>query len=190
MNSHQYHHAILLRQSYSTSPANPEKGDKSDKESVENKDNPTEESEQNLTVIQRFKLAYKQHGKILIGVHIFTSVFWAAGCYYAVTSGVDVVGILEWFGTSEIIVSKFRSSHLGDIAAAYLCYKLLTPARYTVTLGGTNFTIKYLQRQGKMPKATERERLKDLVKDGRQELKAKRKEIKEEREERKAKRNV
>jgi hypothetical protein len=41
-----------------------------------------------------------------------------------------------------------------------------------------------------MPKATERERLKDLVKDGRQELKAKRKEIKEEREERKAKRNV
>lgn len=104
-------------------------------------------------------------------------------------SGVDVVGILEWFGTSESIVSKFRSSHLGDIAGAYLCYKLLTPARYTVTLGGTNFTIKYLQRQGKMPKATERERLKDLVKDGRQELKAKRKEIKEEREERKAKRN-
>ena len=34
-----------------------------------------------LTLVQRFKKAYKEHGKILIGVHIATSVMWYASFY-------------------------------------------------------------------------------------------------------------
>lgn len=168
-------------------PTDPKKDETTGKNSTDpNKDEKTEE--QKMSIYQRFTMAYKQHGKVLLGVHLFTSAFWAGGCFYLVTSGVDVVGLLEWFGVNDYIVSKFKSSQLGNAAAAYLCYKLLTPARYTVTLGGTNLMIKYLQRQGKMPKPTERERLKDIVKDGRAELKTKRDQFKVKRNERKAKR--
>lgn len=74
-------------------------------------------------------------------------------------------------------MKPFKSSHAGEIAVAYLLYKLATPARYTVTLAGTNFTIKYLQKSGKMVKPAERESFKEIYKDGKQELKEKRKEI-------------
>lgn len=54
-------------------------------------------------------------------------------------------------GFSDKIISPFRNSSLGDVALAYLMYKLATPARYTVTLAGTNFAIKYLRKAGKVP---------------------------------------
>ena len=34
-----------------------------------------------LTIFQRFKRAYKQHGKVLVGVHVATSTVWF-GCFY------------------------------------------------------------------------------------------------------------
>ena len=44
----------------------------------------TEEvDEKQLTVVQRFKLAYKQHGKVLIGVHLVTSSVWFGSFFYA-----------------------------------------------------------------------------------------------------------
>lgn len=37
---------------------------------------------------------------------------------------------------------------MGYIAVAYALYKIATPLRYTVTLGGTTISIKYLQEWG------------------------------------------
>ena len=65
--------------------------------------------------------------------------------------GIDVIAVLEKIGFSDKIINPFRNSSLGDIALAYLMYKLATPARYTVTLAGTNFAIKYLRKVGKVP---------------------------------------
>ena len=52
-------------------------------------------------------------------------------------SGVDIVGVLETLGTSEKILNYMRNSEAGYIALSYACYKIATPARYAVTVGGT-----------------------------------------------------
>ena len=52
-------------------------------------------------------------------------------------SGVDIVGVLEHMGTSEKILNYMRNSEAGYIALSYACYKIATPARYAVTVGGT-----------------------------------------------------
>ena len=33
-------------------------------------------------ILQRFKLAYKEYGKVLIGVHVATSVVWFGSFFY------------------------------------------------------------------------------------------------------------
>lgn len=85
---------------------------------------------------------------------------------------------MEWLGFSEKIISPFRNSSAGDVAVAYLMYKLATPARYTVTLAGTNFAIKYLRQIGKMQPKTESSSLRTLAKDSRKELREKRRAVK------------
>lgn len=41
------------------------------------------ESKSSGSIFQRFKQAYKEHGKILVGVHLATSLVWAGSFYYA-----------------------------------------------------------------------------------------------------------
>ena len=52
-------------------------------------------------------------------------------------SGVDIVGALEFVGTSEKLLGFLRNSEAGYYALSYACYKIATPVRYTVTVGGT-----------------------------------------------------
>ena len=47
-------------------------------------------------------------------------------------------------GVSETYLEKIANSEWGYVALAAACYKLATPARYTVTVGATTFAIKYL----------------------------------------------
>lgn len=56
--------------------------------------------------------------------------------------------MLESFHFNEAVIAKLRDSSLGHAAIAYLCYKIATPLRYTVTLGGTTLSIKYLSQWG------------------------------------------
>ena len=60
-------------------------------------------------------------------------------------SGVDIVGALEYVGTSEKILSYLRNSDAGYYALSYACYKIATPVRYTVTVAGTTVAITKLQ---------------------------------------------
>lgn len=122
--------------------------------------------ESQLTVFQRFKKVYKEHAKILVGVHLVTSTVWFGSFFYAAHVGVDIVPLLEKLGCSEKIINPFRNSSLGDAALAYLMYKLATPARYTVTLAGTNYAIRYLRRVGKVP-AKQKGLMKEAVDYGR-----------------------
>ncbi|KAK3576372.1 hypothetical protein CHS0354_018920 [Potamilus streckersoni] len=133
--------------------------------------------EQKDSIFQRFKKAYKEHGKVLIGVHLVTSAVWFISFYYAASLGFDIVPWLEKLGCSETVIKPFRSSGLGIVAVAYLMYKLATPARYTVTLGGTNLMIRYLRKKGKIQPVPKGDSLRELYKDGRKELKERKGEI-------------
>uniref|UniRef100_A0A1Q3F9F4 Putative conserved plasma membrane protein n=1 Tax=Culex tarsalis TaxID=7177 RepID=A0A1Q3F9F4_CULTA len=109
---------------------------------------PPEVEPAKLGLFARFRKMYKEYWYVLVPVHCVTSVFWFGGFYYAATTGVDVIAALEWIGVSEKLITPVRDSSLGHIATAYLLYKIATPARYTVTLGGTTVSIKYLVQWG------------------------------------------
>ncbi|KAK3086206.1 hypothetical protein FSP39_015197 [Pinctada imbricata] len=140
---------------------------KSDRNYSSKKEQPTgHESGEKLTIFQRFKQTYKEHGKILIGVHLVTSAGWFGSFFYIAVSGVDVVALLERMGASEKILKPFKSSNLGNVAVAYLMYKIATPARYTVTIAGTNFVIRYLRAKGRMKPVQESNKLRHLYREG------------------------
>jgi len=99
-------------------------------------------------IAAQFKAMFKDYWYVLVPVHCATSVVWYGGFYVMCKSGIDMVGVLETLGTSEKILNPLRNSDAGYYALAYACYKIATPFRYTVTVGGTGYTINYLQKNG------------------------------------------
>ncbi|XP_064556112.1 uncharacterized protein C18orf19 homolog A [Drosophila montana] len=102
----------------------------------------------NMGLFAKFKHMYKQYWYVLIPVHVITSIGWFGGFYYLSKSGVDVPALLQYLHLSENIIEKVQGSDMGHYAIAYLCYKVATPVRYAVTLGGTTISIKYLVQWG------------------------------------------
>lgn len=117
-----------------------------------------------LTLVQRFKKAYKEHGKILIGVHITTSVMWYTMFYALARSGIDLVPYLEQWNFNEKVINTYKLG--GDFALTVLFVKLATPARYTVTLLGTHYTVKFLRRSGRMQPLAQEDTLSSMYKEG------------------------
>uniref|UniRef100_A0A8B9MWN8 Family with sequence similarity 210 member A n=1 Tax=Accipiter nisus TaxID=211598 RepID=A0A8B9MWN8_9AVES len=106
--------------------------------------------DKSISLVQRFKKTFKQYGKVMIPVHLLTSTVWFGSFYYAAMKGVNVVPFLELIGLPESIVNILKNSQSGNALTAYALYKIATPARYTVTLGGTSITVKYLRKNGYM----------------------------------------
>lgn len=50
-------------------------------------------------------------------------------------SGVDMVALMQALSISDTIVDKLKDSSMGHYAITYMCYKIATPVRYTVTIG-------------------------------------------------------
>nr|XP_046194344.1 uncharacterized protein C18orf19 homolog B-like [Oncorhynchus gorbuscha]XP_046194345.1 uncharacterized protein C18orf19 homolog B-like [Oncorhynchus gorbuscha] len=104
--------------------------------------------DKSIGLVQRFKKTFKQYGKVMIPVHLLTSSVWFGTFYYAAMQGVNVVPFLELIGLPEKIVGLLNHSSGGYALTAYAMYKIATPARYTVTLGGTSFSVQYLRKHG------------------------------------------
>ncbi|XP_020494127.1 uncharacterized protein C18orf19 homolog B [Labrus bergylta] len=104
--------------------------------------------DKSIGLVQRFKRTFKQYGKVMIPVHLLTSSVWFGTFYYAAMKGVNVVPFLEMIGLPESIVGLLRDSSSGYALTAYAMYKIATPARYTVTLGGTSLSVQYLRKHG------------------------------------------
>lgn len=121
---------------------------------------PTEEKP--LSLFQRYKKMAKEYWYVLIPVHVVTSTVWFGMFFYASKSGFDIVPYLEWFEVSETVIRPFRSSSLGHVAIAWMLYKVATPARYTVTLGGTTMTIKILTKRGLIKPMPSKENIKAI----------------------------
>nr|CAI5860203.1 unnamed protein product [Callosobruchus analis] len=74
---------------------------------------------------------------------------------------------------------------MGYIAVTLALYKIATPFRYTVTLGGTTISINYLKKWGYIKPVPSRERLKEMYQDKKEMFSRTMKETKEEMLERK-----
>ncbi|XP_029919909.1 uncharacterized protein C18orf19 homolog A-like isoform X2 [Myripristis murdjan] len=104
-----------------------------------------------LGLVSRFKRTLQQYGKVLIPVHLITSAAWFTCFYQAAANGMDVVPLLQNIpGFPEKILNLLENSHSGCTLTAYALYKISTPVRYTVSLGGTSLSIRYLRRHGYM----------------------------------------
>ncbi|XP_071634480.1 uncharacterized protein C18orf19 homolog A-like isoform X1 [Temnothorax longispinosus] len=106
------------------------------------------QTEQKLSVFQKMKQMTKDYWHVLLPVHLITSIGWAAIFYTAVRNGVDIAQLLEYMNFSEKYINLIRNSSAGDWAITYALYKIFTPLRYTVTVGGTTMAIRYLSKLG------------------------------------------
>lgn len=59
---------------------------------------------------------------------------------------------------------------MGYIALAYAMYKIATPIRYTVTLGGTTVSINYLKKWGYIKPVPSTERMKEIYREKKENL--------------------
>jgi len=125
-----------------------------------------------LSIFQRFKETYKQHGKLLIAVHFATSAVWFGSFYYAAASGIDVIPILKWLGVGEAVIRPFTLPGVGNAAVAYLLYKIATPVRYMVTIVGTRQAVVFLRRSGRLPPVPADNTLRSLAREGQTQMKA------------------
>ncbi|KAM6972981.1 uncharacterized protein C18orf19 homolog A [Aplochiton taeniatus] len=106
--------------------------------------------DQSMGLVQRFKRTLKQYGKVLVPVHLVTSSLWVGTFYYAAMKGVNIVPFIEAVGFPQRLIDLLQNSQGGYALTTYAMYKMATPARYTVTLGGTSLCVKYLRRHGYM----------------------------------------
>ncbi|XP_036421806.1 uncharacterized protein C18orf19 homolog A [Colossoma macropomum] len=106
--------------------------------------------DKSIGLVQRFKKTFKQYGKVMIPVHLVTSSVWFGAFYYSAMKGVNLVPFLEYIGFPDRLVKLLENSQSGYALTAYAMYKIATPARYTVTLGGTSLSVKYLRKHGYM----------------------------------------
>ncbi|KAF0022714.1 hypothetical protein F2P81_025106 [Scophthalmus maximus] len=137
--------------------------------------------DKSIGLVQRFKRTFKQYGKVLIPVHLLTSSLWFGTFYYAAMKGVNVVPFLEMIGLPASLLDLLRDSSSGYALTAYAMYKIATPARYTVTLGGTSLSVQYLRKHGYLSTPPP---VKDYIQDKMEETKEKLSEKMEETKER------
>lgn len=114
---------------------------------------------------------YRQYWYVLLPVHVVTSVVWYGSFFIAAKNGVDIVPLLKTLGvTSETILGHLQDSNTGYFALAYAMYKVATPARYTVTLGCTTFSINHLKNKGVIKPVPSKKELKVMYEDKRDEM--------------------
>uniref|UniRef100_G3MLJ0 DUF1279 domain-containing protein n=1 Tax=Amblyomma maculatum TaxID=34609 RepID=G3MLJ0_AMBMU len=121
--------------------------------------------EEKLNIFQRYKKMFKEYWYVMLPVHIATSIVWFGSFFYLATCGVDVVPLLEFLGLPESVISPLRKSGLNYIATASAMYKLATPARYTVTLGGTSIAIRVLVKRGLIKPMPTSGKLRQMLRD-------------------------
>ena len=93
---------------------------------------------------------------------IYVTVIIIHFCLYF-HSGIDIVPFLEFINLPEKFIAPLRNSSLGYIAVASAFYKLATPARYMVTLGGTTVAVKILTKRGLLKPAPTKEQIKTII---------------------------
>ena len=100
----------------------------------------------NLSRTQRLKLLLKDYGPLAMGLYLTIGFISIGACYAVIRVGVNVEGILNYFGME---VSK-KTAGFSTLAVAYLMHKLLFPVRIGLTVGGVPMIARYLRKKGWM----------------------------------------
>nr|CDS27720.1 expressed protein [Hymenolepis microstoma] len=130
------------------------------------KSSSSDASDNKISLVQRFKNAYKVYGKVLIVVHGVTSVAWLSLFYLIAYSGLDVISVLRGVKYLDWVIEPMLAHGLGLWASALILYKLSTPFRYLATLAASRFVVRSMRSCGMAPPLAEEDRLRNLARQG------------------------
>ncbi|XP_013399297.1 protein FAM210B, mitochondrial-like, partial [Lingula anatina] len=87
--------------------------------------------------------------------HVSLSLASLGGFYLAVTSGIDMVGLLTKIGIGTQYLESGVLTGASTFVIAYAVHKVFAPVRIAITLSVTPFLVRYLRNIGllKPPKA-------------------------------------
>lgn len=114
-----------------------------------------QESQQPLSKKDQLKRAVSQYGSTVIVFHVTISLASLGFFYILVSSGVDVVSLVE---KAPIVGETLKNSSIATgastFALSYAIHKVFAPVRISITLGSVPFIVKYLRARGilKAPK--------------------------------------
>lgn len=111
-------------------------------------DNSVSTANSKMSQAQRLKRAVKEYGATVIVFHTCISLFTLGVSYAAVSSGVDVVGLLGKVGVWQSILESKVATGTSTFVIAYAIHKLFAPARMATTLAATPLIVRYLRRIG------------------------------------------
>jgi len=97
---------------------------------------------------QRMKQAVKEYGATVIVFHTCISLTTLGIAYAAVSSGLDVVGLLTKLGVGQSILESKLATGASTFVIAYACHKVFAPARMATTLVCVPLIVRYLRRIG------------------------------------------
>ncbi|KAH8352258.1 hypothetical protein KR084_003011 [Drosophila pseudotakahashii] len=100
-----------------------------------------------LSKREQLKRAFKEYGATIIAFHVGISVISLGGFYLLVSSGINLMPVLEFLGIgSSAIAEKVATG--STFVVAFAVHKVFAPARISITLGTTPFIVRYLRSKG------------------------------------------
>uniref|UniRef100_A0A182MD47 DUF1279 domain-containing protein n=1 Tax=Anopheles culicifacies TaxID=139723 RepID=A0A182MD47_9DIPT len=97
----------------------------------------------------RLKKAIKEYGSTVLVFHVSISLASLGTCYLLVSSGIDMVALLDRMGWGDsALASKAGAAGAGTFVIAYAIHKVFAPVRISITLGATPLIVRYLRRKG------------------------------------------
>ncbi|XP_036366581.1 uncharacterized protein LOC115221468 isoform X2 [Octopus sinensis] len=108
----------------------------------------TSEAPLELTRRQQLQRAVKEYGSTVMVFHITISLMSLGGFYLAVSSGIDLVGLMMKLGIGENILKSRLATGASTFVVAYAVHKVFAPVRIGITLSATPLIVKYLRLKG------------------------------------------
>ncbi|XP_026327758.1 uncharacterized protein LOC113236027 isoform X2 [Hyposmocoma kahamanoa] len=107
-----------------------------------------ENSTSAMSTKEKLKKAVKEYGSTVVVFHVTISVFSLGACYLLISSGVDLVALLNRINIGEGTLTRIASSNAGLFVVAYAVHKVFAPVRLGITLTATPFIVRYLRNKG------------------------------------------
>lgn len=108
-------------------------------------------SDKNASKREQFQRAVKQYGSTVVIFHVGISLASLGFFYTLVSSGVDVVSLVE---KAPLVGEQLKNNSIAAGAStfviAYAVHKVFAPLRISITLGSVPFLVKYLRARGFM----------------------------------------
>ncbi|XP_030376944.1 uncharacterized protein LOC115625872 isoform X2 [Scaptodrosophila lebanonensis] len=96
---------------------------------------------------EQLKNAVKEYGSTIVVFHVGISLISLGGFYLLVSSGINVMPVLEYLGIeSQAISDKIATG--STFVVAYAVHKVFAPVRLSITLGSAPFIVRYLRSKG------------------------------------------